>query len=549
MHANNPSFQGQLLFRPLSGDEGPPAGNEVAPSAGIGESLGVSEEEEAGVGPVTSLNVGCKMGNPLCWPIRATTTERITVIPRIERFRVQVLVRAGHTQREVADHTGVSERSVRRIAGEEEIIDLEHAPPERRRVGNPGKIGLFVERMQEWLRDQPDLKGAEILQRLRQVGYTGQKSAMYAALVPLRQRIASFVASFEALPGEFSQHDFGEVLVTFADGSRRKYQFFATKMKYSRWVHVTLVPNQRVESLVRAVAEHFEVLGGIPLLAVFDRPKTIVLKSRRDSSVVMWNPVFANAMFDMGVAVELCWPYRANQKGAVENLVGWVKGSFFSQRRFVDEEDLLAQLAEWLRIVNHERPSRATGEIPAERLAAEMRRLRPLKETTSTLALRQPCVVGPTARVRCDDALYSMSPESVGFTGTVFLYQDRVVIEAGRFRAEHPRLFQYGAQSVLPEHRTQQLSLVHGRRGKSYLMRQHVLEVGTPAELFLTEIVFRKERSWHADVQRLHVLLQDFGEAALRAALSTAVTEGVFRVEYVEEIINRRWQPALWSVS
>jgi hypothetical protein len=300
---------------------------------------------------------------------------------------------------------------------------------------------------------------------------------------------------------------------------------------------------------VRAVAEHFEVLGGIPLLAVFDRPKTIVLKSRRDSSVVMWNPVFANAMFDMGVAVELCWPYRANQKGAVENLVGWVKGSFFSQRRFVDEEDLLAQLAEWLRIVNHERPSRATGEIPAERLAAEMRRLRPLKETTSTLALRQPCVVGPTARVRCDDALYSMSPESVGFTGTVFLYQDRVVIEAGRFRAEHPRLFQYGAQSVLPEHRTQQLSLVHGRRGKSYLMRQHVLEVGTPAELFLTEIVFRKERSWHADVQRLHVLLQDFGEAALRAALSTAVTEGVFRVEYVEEIINRRWQPALWSVS
>jgi len=31
----------------------------------------------------------------------------------------------------------------------------------------------------------------------------------------------------------------------------------------------------------------------------------------------------------------------------VENLVGWVKGSFFEQRRFLDEEDLARQLAEW----------------------------------------------------------------------------------------------------------------------------------------------------------------------------------------------------------
>jgi hypothetical protein len=49
--------------------------------------------------------------------------------------------------------------------------------------------------------------------------------------------------------------------------------------------------------------------------------------------------------------------------------VGWVKGSFFKCRRFHDRADLERQLSEWLTEVNTRRPSRATGVIPAVRLA------------------------------------------------------------------------------------------------------------------------------------------------------------------------------------
>ena len=48
----------------------------------------------------------------------------------------------------------------------------------------------------------------------------------------------------------------------------------------------------------------------------------------------------------------MCWPYRPQEKGSVENLVGWVKGSFFKQRRFLDREDLERQLREWLTEAN-----------------------------------------------------------------------------------------------------------------------------------------------------------------------------------------------------
>src|ERR687892_2851708 len=55
---------------------------------------------------------------------------------------------------------------------------------------------------------------------------------------------------------------------------------------------------------------------------------------------------------DLGLGVEVCWPYRPQEKGSLENLVGWVKGSFFKQRRFLDRSDLEQQLREWLTETN-----------------------------------------------------------------------------------------------------------------------------------------------------------------------------------------------------
>jgi transposase len=129
---------------------------------------------------------------------------------------------------------------------------------------------------------------------------------------------------FDGLPGEFSQHDFEEVWVTYRDGPEEKVHFFASRLKYSRWVEVALVPNERVEPLVRTLVDHLAAFGGIPLVAVFDRPKTIALSWGRDGIVPEWNPTFAGVVLDLGLGVEVCWPYRPQEKGTVENLVGKV---------------------------------------------------------------------------------------------------------------------------------------------------------------------------------------------------------------------------------
>jgi transposase len=461
------------------------------------------------------------------------------MIDMLKRHEIQVLRRAGHSQAEAADLAGVSVRSVRRVEAEDAVSDADNqAERSRRRIGRPSKAEPFRPFVVELLTKEPELLSLEVLRRARLAGYAGGKSALYELIHSVRPKRMRLLTRFEGLPGEFTQHDFGEVDVRFLDGTKKRVHFFASRLKYSRWTEVALVPDETVESLVRAMVDHFEIMGGIPLLAVFDRPKTIAQSSNRDGQVTQWNPTFAGVALDLGLGIELCWPKSPEQKGSVENLVGWVKGSFFKQRRFLDEEDLRQQMREWHLEVNTQRPSRATNVIPEERMKEDRPRLRPLKVSPADLALRIPVTVGPTGMVLHDTHQYSMPPDSLGIPGTLYLYRERVRIVAGRFEAVHPRLFGEPGKSTLAEHRAQRVAAASGKRAKRYMQREHLLGVGHEALEYLTELTHRRPQVWVRDVDRLHELLQRHGDRALRAAFARGLAERAIGAEYIAHYLS-----------
>src|ERR1700730_14560691 len=329
----------------------------------------------------------------------------------LKRHEVEILLKAGHPKTEVARLAGVSLCSVKRIAEEAPVLHVNDADErEKRRIGRPSKVENFRNFIGDILEEKPDLPSLEILRRVREVGFRGGKTTLYALVASLRPKGIKPLVRFEGLPGEFSQHDFGQVDGEFRQGSSCRIRFFASRLKYSRYIRVSVVKDETVESLVRNLAEHLHSWGGAPLVCVFDRPKTVALKWQRNGEVTEWNPVFAYATLEMGIGVELCWPHRPQEKGTVENLVGVVKSSLFKVRRFQDKEDLQQQLLEWHQEVNHERPCRATGVIPAVRLAEETVRLRPLKVGPGQLGLRIPVYVGPTGTVLHEGHTYSMPP-------------------------------------------------------------------------------------------------------------------------------------------
>jgi hypothetical protein len=273
------------------------------------------------------------------------------------------------------------------------------------------------------------------------------------------------------------------------------------------------------------------------LVGVFDNPKTIVIS--RSGREIEWNKTFAQVAIDYRFAPELCTPQHPNEKGSVENLVGFVKGSFFKTRVFHDEEDLEVQLAAWLHEVNEVRPCRATNEVPRARMAIEGPRLRELPIAPKDYALRFAVFVGPTGRVSFEGRTYSMSPRTIGWGATLFLYRDQVKIVAGDHVAKHKRLVGEETVSDLPEHRAEMLAAVSGQRARLYYKRQRILELGKDAETLLTEIVHRHPRSWRSEVEILYDLLETFGEKSLKASLERAVQHRQFTVASVSEFLER----------
>lgn len=225
-------------------------------------------------------------------------------------------------------------------------------------------------------------------------------------------------------------------------------------------------------------------------------------------------------------------------KGAVENLVGWVKGSFFRCRRFHDRADLETQLRQWLTAVNTQRPNRATGEIPAARLMRERERLRLLPLPAAAYALKIPVVVSARSRVRHDGHEYSMPPETLGQAATLHLYPDPVeIVTKTQQVVRHPRA--PAPLSLLPEHRAAMLAAVRGGRARLYYQRQSLWELGPAAEAWLTELVHRRPTQWRRDVEQCFTLLQAHPPARLLAAFAWGVAHHAIGAEYVTNALRR----------
>lgn len=461
----------------------------------------------------------------------------------IDRHAVHALLQAGQSTKEIAAQFGVSRRSVQRIAKEPPVDEADDEVARRRRgVGRPALPALVSERLRNLLQQDPQAPPLEYLRQLREQGVRVGESTFYRIFRIEKANLpAELMVRFEGVAGEFAQFDFGQTDVRLLDGRLERVHFAAYRLKYSRWVWVVIVPDERIESLVRALLLCFEHAGGVPLRVVFDNPKTVVL-GRDAHKRPIWNATLAQVAIDYGFTIELCAPRSPEQKGSVENLVGWVKRNFFRARRFADvEHDLPRQLLEWLTVANEERPSRATKEIPARRLVAERARMKPLAVPPGEYALRYAVQVGPTALVEFEGIRYAMPAGACGIPATLYLYPDRVRIltTGSRFEATHPRFPRVGRTSYLEGQRAEQLAAVAGARKRLYFMRERILELGPLGESYLTELIHTRPLTWKGDVERLFMLLEELGEERFLRVLQRALFQQLYGAEYLVQIAAR----------
>lgn len=278
---------------------------------------------------------------------------------------------AGLSIRGIARRTGLARNTVRKY------LRAPAVPAYGPRPERPGKLEPFIPYLQQRIAEGV-FNANRLLHELRARGYSGGKTILKDYLQPHRRPWApQAVVRFEPAPGEQAQVDWGVFAYTDAQGRHRKVYGFVLVLSTSRAMYVEFVEQQDLSTLLRCHLQAFAALGGVPKTILYDNMKTVVL--RRPGRVVEYHPLLLDFALLAGFAPRSCQPYRAQTKGRVERVIGYLKQHVWAGARFTDLRDLNRQVQAWVAEVAHQRLHGTTGRRPAELLAAEQGRLTPLR--------------------------------------------------------------------------------------------------------------------------------------------------------------------------
>jgi hypothetical protein len=151
----------------------------------------------------------------------------------------------------------------------------------------------------------------------------------------------------EKRPGT-SQTDFGEAKVIIA-GKEETAHLFCMGLMYSDAIFSKAYPTEALEALQDGHNGAYEFFGGVPPVNMYDNPSTAVKKVLMHGDRDLTDG-FRRLRSHYLFQSRFCNVGRANEKGTVESLVGFVRRNFFVPvPRFADWESLNAALLDWCR--------------------------------------------------------------------------------------------------------------------------------------------------------------------------------------------------------
>jgi len=186
-----------------------------------------------------------------------------------------------------------------------------------------------------------------------------------------------FYAPVDELPfGKQLQVDFGEVVIETGE----RIYIFASVLSASRFRYVA-VQNRPFKTIdvILHLLDSFEYIGGMPHEIVIDQDSTLVVSENNGD--ILLTKSFSQFKEEMGFQLYVCRKADPESKGKVENLVKFVKTSFFSARRFRSIEEVRKSLRTWLERTANGKISQASGRIPTDLLSREQDALLPIRSS------------------------------------------------------------------------------------------------------------------------------------------------------------------------
>lgn len=287
-------------------------------------------------------------------------------------MNVKVLAQQGHSIRAVAEMTGLSRQTVRKVLAE--TVPRGYAS----RAVKVKKLDAFEDWLTNALMNRPWARASVLYRELVDQGFAGHYELVKRWVRGRRaehQAARRACVRFETEPGIEGQFDWkGPVTGLLADEPERKVWIFRLVLGYSRFRVTRATTCTTLAGILTDLIWVFEKMGGLPERLVFDNFKAAVLVPRPNLRL---HPVFADFCAHYHLQPAPALPYSPQRKGKTERAFLDLENSELLRQAY-GSVDALQSALELDDLRHAASVVSTTGQTPHDRLVRERPFLHPL---------------------------------------------------------------------------------------------------------------------------------------------------------------------------
>ena len=207
-------------------------------------------------------------------------------------------------------------------------------------------MGGFEEYIKDWLFEDQRMpkkqrRTAKVMfNNLRELGYQGSDRTVREYVRKAKQEMQiegqQQAIRLEQFPGE-AQVDFGE-FKALTDGQEKSFYELVMSFPYSNGQVCIVLPSENTVCFLHGLQRLFLIIGGVPHIIRFDNLSAAVVKilSGTERSLT---EMFKTFQWHYRFRSEFCNPGKGQEKGHVENKIGYVRRNNFSPMPIIEDLD------------------------------------------------------------------------------------------------------------------------------------------------------------------------------------------------------------------
>ncbi len=306
---------------------------------------------------------------------------------------------------------------------------------------------------------------------------------------------------------------------------------------YSRMMYLEFTVSQSAEHFLACHQNAFDFFGGVPQRIMIDNLRAGVLKHLVGEPAVL-NPRYLDFANHYGFTITACNVRKANEKGRVENGVGYVKKNLLNGLASPQFTEIRTMATDWLETVANVRIHGATKKTPMSMFPEDKAALSPIPLAPYDVSLLHNMRASSQFRITLDTNHYSVPAEYASKRVNVRSFPDKICIYyEGNLIARHCRVYDRHQDIENPDHPK---ALLAERKGaKEQKLLAQFLGISSRSDEFYQKLV-EKRLNPRIHIRKIIALYEIYGKEAVASAIEDSFRFEAFSSDCITNILESR---------